>query len=214
MEKYLKSNILDMLYEAKENKFADSIIKAMNEKGEEFKSLNIEEKLSSKIAEVIKDEEQRKEVSDLLNEYELQIGAENYFWNKMFYKLGVYDCSSLKEIVMNKVDRVLEDKNTSNFCDNYSDDIDDYLISNITEMLKKNEKYKKIAQRIEQIKSENTNVRTFLENKEAVNLTDVELNAVLDICELNEELNSLETKEYFKIGARDMLVFLKKINLV
>lgn len=214
MEKYFKSNILDVIYEAKENKFADNIIKAMEERGEEFKSISIEEQLSNKIKELIKDEKQQKEVLDTLNEYELQIGNENYFWNKMFYKLGVYDCSDMKQIVMNKVDEVLKIKNKNDFFENYSEDIEDYLISNITYRLKHNAEYKKKAQKIEQIKVENPNVRIFLEDKEAVNLTDVEMNAILDIFELEAEMNSLETKECFKIGARDMLVFLKKINLV
>ena len=131
----------------------------------------------------------------------------------MYYKLGFFDFVEIKKILKT------EDKNENirietAFFDEYSDDFMDYLEKNRMKILKGNTEYKKLTERIEKIKVANPNVRTFMEDKEAVELTDVELNAVLDILEVEDDIDTIEMKENFKLGAREMIIFLKQMRLL
>lgn len=213
MEKFLKQNILDELYEMRGDEFEDNILKEMEKQNKELSSLDIEENLTKKIKQAISNKKLQEEILELLNKYELEVVNENEFWNKMYYKLGVYDCVEMKKILQT------EDKNENiemetAFFDEYSDDFMDYLEKNRMKILKGNTEYKKLTERIEKIKVANPNVRTFMEDKEAVELTDVELNAVLDILEVEDDIDTIEMKENFKLGAREMIIFLKQMRLL
>ena len=213
MEKFLKQNILDELYEMRGDEFEDNILKEMAKQNKELSSLDIEENLTKKIKQAISNKKLQEKILELLNKYELEVVNENEFWNKMYYKLGVYDCVEMKKILQT------EDKNENirietAFFDEYSDDFMDYLEKNRMKILKGNTEYKKLTERIEKIKVANPNVRTFMEDKEAVELTDVELNAVLDILEVEDDIDTIEMKENFKLGAREMIIFLKQMRLL
>ena len=188
MKKFFERNILDELYEAKSNEFGDNILKEMKKKNKEFESLKIEEKLTNKIKENVNDESKQNEILNLLNEFENKEGSEADFWNKMYYKLGAYDCTGMKNIIEEK--QYMEDKTI--FFDKYSDDFCDYLNTNRIKILKRNKEYKNLVNKIEKIKEENPNVRTFFEDKEAVELTDTELNAILDILEIEGDMETIE----------------------
>lgn len=209
MKKFFERNILDELYEAKSNEFGDNILKEMKKQNKDFESLKIEEKLTKKIKENVNDESKQNEILSLLNEFENKEGSEADFWNKMYYKLGAYDCTGMKNIIEEK--QYMEDKTI--FFDKYSDDFCDYLNTNRIKILKRNKEYKNLVNKIEKIKEENPNVRTFFEDKEAVELTDTELNAVLDILEIEGDMETIEATEIFKLGAKEMLLFLKQMNL-
>lgn len=86
--------------------------------------------------------------------------------------------------------------------------------TNRMKMLKGNKDYKEYMEKREKIKLENPNVRTFLEDREAVELTDVELNSILDIFEIEGDMETIETTETFKLGAREMFIFLKQMGLL
>lgn len=209
MNKFLERSILDELYESKSDEFAQDI---QNEMQEETKSFLVEEQLTNKIKELIKDEKLQKEMLKKLNEYEMEVAKEHDFWNKMFYKLGVYNCTEMKEILLNKMQKSKE--NTKAFFDEYTDDFLEYLETNRMKILNENAEYKKLAKQIEDIKVNNPNVRTFLEDKEAVALSDVEQNAVLDILEIQGKMDNIEMKETFKLGSREMFVFIKQMKLL
>lgn len=217
MEKFLKRNILDELYELKGDEFADKILKEMSKQEKELGSLAIEEKLTEMIKEVVTDEKKQKEILDLLNKFELATGDDDDFWNRMYYKLGAYDCERMSEVVKKtevKQEGTEIEETKTVFFDEYSDDLYDYLNSNKVKMLKENKEYKELENKKEKIKVENPNVRTFLEDREAVQLTDVELNAVLDVLEVEGDIDTIETIETFKLGAREMLLFLKQMRLL
>ncbi len=115
MKKFFKRNILDELYELKGDEFEDNILKEMSKQKKELGSLSIEEKLTEKIKEIVTDEQKQKEILDLLNKYELSIGDDGDFWNKMYYKLGAYDCIRMSEIVKTEVKKEnaeIEEKNS------------------------------------------------------------------------------------------------------
>ena len=208
MNKFFERSILDELYEAKSDEFAQDI---QNEMQEETKSFLVEEQLTNKIKEVIKDEGQQKEMLKKLNEYEMEVAKEHDFWNKMFYKLGVYNCTEMKEILLNKI---YSNEDTKSFFDEYTDDFLDYLETNRMKIVRENTEYKQLEEKVSKIKEENPNVRTFLEEREAVPLTDVEQNAVLDILEIQGKMDNIEMKEVFKLGGREMFVFIKRMKLL
>ena len=205
MNKFLERSILDELYESKSDDFANDIQKEIPEEESFLK----EEQLKDKIKKFIKKKKQQEEVFKKLNEYELEVGKEQDFWNKMFYKLGVYNCTEMKGILLDKVD-----KNQKTFFDEYTDDFLDYLETNRMKIVRENAEYKQLADEISKIKAENPNVRIFLEEREAVSLTDVEQNAVLDILEIQGKMDNIEMKEVFKLGGREMFVFIKQMKLL
>lgn len=205
MNKFLERSILDELYESKSDDFANDIQKEIPEEESFLK----EEQLKDKIKKFIKKKKQQEEVFKKLNEYELEVGKEQDFWNKMFYKLGVYNCTEMKGILLDKVD-----KNQKTFFDEYTDDFLDYLETNRMKIVRQNAEYKELEDKVSKIKAENPNVRTFLEEKETVSLTDVEQNAVLDILEIQGKMDNIEMKEVFKLGGREMFVFIKQMKLL
>ena len=213
-EKFLKRSILDELYNEKGEKFADGILKELKEQNKELKTVNVDEELTNKIKEYVTDNEKQKELLRLVNKYEISTNADDDFWNKMYYKLGIYDGIELKNIIKNETkDNDYNEDNTM-FFDEYSDDFWDYMNANRMKMLKRNKKYKELMSKREKIKDDNPNVRTFLEDREIIDLTEDELNAVLDIFEIKEDISTIETTETFKLGAKEMLVFLKQMGLL
>ena len=208
----MKWSILDELYNERGEKFADNILKKMKEQNKELKAVNTDEELTKKIKEYVTDTDKQNELLRLVNKYELNTNADDDFWNKMYYKLGIYDGIELKNMTKNET----KDNNEDNtiFFDEYSDDFWDYMNTNRMKMLKGNKDYKEYMAKREKIKSENPNVRTFLEDREAVELTDVELNSILDIFEIEGDMETIETTETFKLGAREMFIFLKQMGLL
>lgn len=184
----------------------------MKEQNKELKAVNTDEELTKKIKEYVTDTDKQNELLRLVNKYELNANADDDFWNKMYYKLGIYDGIELKNMTKNET----KDNNEDNtiFFDEYSDDFWDYMNTNRMKMLKGNKDYKEYMAKREKIKSENPNVRTFLEDREAVELTDVELNSILDIFEIEGDMETIETTETFKLGAREMFIFLKQMGLL
>ena len=141
MKKFLERSILDELYESKNDEFAQKIQEEMKE---ETKSFLAEEQLTNKIKEVIKDEQLQNEMLKKLNEYEMEVAKEHDFWNKMFYKLGVYNCTEMKEILLNKID---SKDNTKTFFDEYTDDFLDYLETNRMKIVRENAEYKQLEEK-------------------------------------------------------------------
>ncbi len=215
MKKFLERNILDELYELKGDEFADNILKEMSKQKKELESLAIEEKLTEKIKEVVTDEKKQNEILNLLNKFELATGDDDDFWNKMYYKLGAYDCIRMSEVVKTEVKEEKKEIETKTvFFDEYSDDFYDYLNTNRVRMLKENAEYKELEVKREKVKADNPNIRAIFEDKEAVQLTEDEVKAVLDMLEIEGDINTIETIENFKLGAREMLLFLKQMRLL
>lgn len=214
MNKYLKRNILDELYEEKSESFENSILKEMQKENKCEKSLLLEEELTNKIKTKVEDEELQKELLSKLNEFELELSNEADLWNKMYYKLGIYDCTELKNIIQNDIEKSSNQNKNVTFFDEYTDNFLDYMEINRKEILNNNTEYREIASQIEKIKVDNPNVRIFLEDGEAVELTDVELNAVLDILKLQGCIDNIELKSSFKLGAKEIIQFFRQVNLL
>ena len=112
------------------------------------------------------------------------------------------------------LNKIYSNEDTKSFFDEYTDDFLDYLETNRMKIVRENTEYKQLEEKVSKIKEENPNVRTFLEEREAVPLTDVEQNAVLDILEIQGKMDNIEMKEVFKLGGREMFVFIKQMKLL
>lgn len=219
MKKYLKRNFLDEMYDLKKDDFVFDISKEMANQNMQLALLDSLEKLLEKIKQVIPDKTVQDEVVELLEKYEQEVENEDDFWCKMFYKLGAYDGIKMDNVVQNDIE---EEKSKENkldvektvFFDECSDEFCDYLNNNKSKMLQENEEYKELEIKKELIKEENPNVRTLLEDREVVVLSDVDVNAVLDILEIEKQIDTIKTIEYFKLGGREMLLFLKQMRLL
>lgn len=208
MKKFLEKSILDELYETKSDNFAEEIKREMEVKGKKEQSTLLEEKLTNMIKKAISDEKLQSEVLKLLNEYEMKTGKESDFWNKMYYKLGVYDCAEIKKIIQTNPEK----ENT--FFEEYKDDFIDYLEKNRMENLREREEYNKISNEISKIKEKYPNVRSFLEDNEYINLTEDELKAVLKILDLQASIDVEETKEVFRLGAKEAILSLNQMHIL
>ena len=90
----------------------------------------------------------------------------------------------------------------------------DYLENNRMARLRTIAEYVEIENRMEKIKKDNPKVRLFIDNRENVKLSEEEIKKVLEIINLQGELENFEYKETFKLGAREILVFLKQMKLI
>lgn len=106
------------------------------------------------------------------------------------------------------------EKIIGNFFDDFSDDFLEYLEFHRSKILAQRDEYKKLCKKIEQTKSKYPNVRTFLEEKEVIELRNDEQYAVLDILSDQETLDLLELKETFKLGFKECLIYLKNVGML
>lgn len=102
----------------------------------------------------------------------------------------------------------------SNIIDECEDDVREYLENKKREILKDNSEYKELNRRIDKIKTDYPNVRSFIEDNEVIKLSDEELQAVLDIANIQVDLNILEMRAIFKQGAKETVIFLKQMRLL
>ena len=59
-----------------------------------------------------------------------------------------------------------------------------------------------------------SNVMAFLEDKENVDLSYEDQNAINEILKLQRELNDIEIKESFKLGFKEALIFLESMDML
>ena len=106
------------------------------------------------------------------------------------------------------------EKLQESFFNLYEDDFMEFVEQCKSCNLLQREDYKSITDKISEIKEKNPNVRTFLEETEAIELTDSEQNALLDILSYDKELDKLEQKEIFKFGFREAYIFFNEMGLL
>lgn len=101
-----------------------------------------------------------------------------------------------------------------NFFDDFADDFLEYLEVNRTDALKERKDYKKSNKKIKEIKCKYPNVRTFIEEKEPVKLSDDEQYELLNILSEQENLETIELKEAFKLGFKEAIVYLNSMQML
>lgn len=208
VEKFFKWSILDELFESKNEQFTKKILKELREQNKKLEDGEAQEKVRTKIKEFITDEKKQKALLNELDNYEYALVKTNDFWKNMFYKLGAYDSADIKSILPNyKTEKSI-------FLDDLTDDFMDYLESNRMEILRKREDYRTLEDKMNKIKEDNPQVRCFVDNRDKVKLTEKEQEKVLEILNLQGDLETLEYKETFKLGAKEMILFLRQMGLL
>lgn len=82
------------------------------------------------------------------------------------------------------------------------------------ELKKSNTEYKKIAEKIEDMKEKYPTIRNFLEDEKASKLSDEEGKAFLKLINLYRKLISVEQYEVFLLGGHECFGYLKRIKVI
>ena len=98
-----------------------------------------------------------------------------------------------------------------NFFDNYEEGFLEYLEVNKAQALKDREDYQTLNKKISELKYK---YPTFLEEKEAIDLRDDELYAILNVLDYETELDVIELKESFKLGFKEALIYLNNMGML
>ena len=102
----------------------------------------------------------------------------------------------------------------NNFFDNYEDGFLEYLEAHKAHALKDRKEYQELNKNISELKYKYPNVRTFLEEKEPIDLKDDEQYAMLNILNYEIELEIIELKECFKLGFKEALIYLNSMGML
>lgn len=102
----------------------------------------------------------------------------------------------------------------NNFFDNYEDGFLEYLEEHKTQALKDRKDYQELNKNISELKYKYPNVRTFLEEKEPIDLKDDEQYAMLNVLNYEIELDIIELKECFKLGFKEALIYLNNMGML
>ena len=100
-----------------------------------------------------------------------------------------------------------EHNSNDNFFYNYIDSIMQYIEDNRFNIWSKTKDYKEITDKMRAIKNKYPNVRTFVEDRQVVDLTKEELKAVLEYISLDDDIERLEKIETFKLGIKEGISF-------
>ena len=100
------------------------------------------------------------------------------------------------------------------FFDQYTDDFADYFENQRVMRIMLGSEYKKKNKAICEIKNKYPNVVTLLEDGEKIKLNDEEENAIIEILKLQEEINMIELKEYFKLGFKEAYIYFESMDML
>ncbi len=108
-----------------------------------------------------------------------------------------------------KIKTKLKDEQNSkdNFFYNYIDSIMQFIEDNRFNIWSKTKDYKEITNKMRAIKDKYPNVRTFIDDRQVVNLTKEELQAVLEYISLDDNIEKIEKIETFKLGIKEGISF-------
>ena len=106
------------------------------------------------------------------------------------------------------------EKMDEGFFDQYTDDFADYFENQRVMRIMLGSEYKKINKAICEIKNKYPNVVTLLEDGEKIKLNDEEENAIIEILKLQEEINMIELKEYFKLGFKEAYIYFESMDML
>ena len=102
----------------------------------------------------------------------------------------------------------------NNFFDNYEDGFLEYLEVHKTQALKDRKDYQDLNKNISELKYKYPNVRTFLEEKEPIDLREDEQYAMLNVLNYEIELDIIELKECFKLGFKEAIIYLNNMGML
>jgi len=196
MEDLFNVPILEELYDSRCENFETYIMKKSNDSQIKLS------KITDNFDEVLKmiPTKKKKMINDLLEKAYKDMLDFSTYWGKQYYKLGILDGKRLKtELKENK--KIIE--YDESFINDYSSDFDDFFERYKRKELRKDGRYREILSKISKLKDKNPNILNYLENNEIKEFTKDEIEALLEIINLNEERVAMEIKGVFRLGIRE-----------
>lgn len=106
------------------------------------------------------------------------------------------------------------EKLMNSFMNECGDSFMQYFEKHRYKKLVNREDYKELNDKKQLIFEEFPKVRTFLEDKLITELTDDEKDAILRILEIDEEIEKIEMKEFFKLGFKEAYIFFEEQEML
>lgn len=203
MEK--NESILDIIGEAITNDFQEKFLR-QNKNTKINKILEIQEDISNKILEKIKNKELRHKIINDINELVNLQTEEVELWKVEFFKEGYFSAMKLvKEIQERLQKEKVKNKKEKGFFDYCEDDFYDYFDRESRQNLALNEDYKKAKDTINYIKKKYPKIRELLDSDKYEGINNEEREQIVKIRVSQGEMDLIELIEAYKLGLKDGL---------
>lgn len=177
--------------------------------GQTFKTSDLYNEILGKIVEL---EEQLKntltdEQQDLFDKWDIYKDELNQYTSERSFIYGV--CLNKEYTIEKRAKNKSKDEQNSNdkLFYNYIDSIMQFIEDNRFNIWSKRKDYKEITDKMRAIKNKYPNVRTFVDDRQVVDLTKEELKDVLEYISLDDDIERLEKIEIFKLGIKEGISF-------
>lgn len=208
-----KDGVFNELYDIRSEDYELCFSEKLTKETEKFEVSEKREKLKIFINELkLEDDTKIKQINDLIKDLENALFLEMDYWCRKYYKLGFCDANMLK-----KETKTFSEKNRMKGKSFYNECLDEFLEYveeyRVTYLMKKPE-YKELINQIRKLKTDNPKVENLVEDGKIEILNYKELEVIQKLLNLGSQLDSIEQKEIFRLGMREMLVNLADMNLI
>lgn len=208
-----KDGVFNELYDIRSEDYELCFSEKLTKETEKFKVSEKREKLKIFINELkLEDDTKIKQINDLIKDLENALFLEMDYWCRKYYKLGFCDANMLK-----KETKTFSEKNRikgKSFYNECSDEFLEYVEEYRVTYLMKKPEYKELINQIRKLKTDNPKVENLVEDGKIEILNYKELEVIQKLLNLGSQLDSIEQKEIFRLGMREMLVNLADMNLI
>ena len=198
-------SILDIICEAITNDFQEEFLK-QNKNTKLDKILEIQEDISNKILEKIKNKELCHEIINNINRLVNLQTEEVELWRVECFKEGYFSAMKLVKETQEKLQKEkVKNKKEKGFFDYCEDYFCDYFDRESRQNLTLNEDYKKAKETIINIKKKYPKIREILDSDKYEKLNKEEREQIVQIREAQGEMDLIELIEAYKLGLKDGL---------
>ena len=208
-----KDGVFNELYDIRSENYELCFSEKFTKETEKFEVSEKREKLKIFINELkLEDDTKIKQINDLIKDLENALFLEMDYWCRKYYKLGFCDADMLK-----KETKTFSEKNRmkgKSFYNECSDEFLEYVEEYRVTYLMKKPEYKELINQVRKLKEDNPKVENLVEDGKIEILNYKELKVIQKLLSLGSRLDSIEQKEIFRLGMREMLVNLADMNLI
>lgn len=203
-----ENQILNDIYETRGDGLECVYIRMYGKPEEVLNCEKVEDEFRLLAKQTIKDEEIKKQILYKFNQFQDALLGEMTLWDKQYYKLGFLDGIYLKKEIRD-IKKILsnykttDNKNENDFFYKYIDSILQFIEDNRFSIWRKRKDYKKLKNKMSEIKDKYPNIRTFVEDRVLVELNREELKALLQYIDLDDKIKTIEKVETFKLGLKE-----------
>lgn len=208
-----KDGVFNELYDIRSEDYELCFSEKLTKETEKFEVSKKREKLKIFINELkLEDDTKIKQINDLIKDLENALFLEMDYWCRKYYKLGFCDADMLK-----KETKTFSEKNRmkgKSFYNECSDEFLEYVEEYRVTYLMKKPEYKELINQVRKLKEDNPKVENLVEDGKIEILNYRELKVIQKLLSLGSQLDSIEQKEIFRLGMREMLTNLADMNLI